>query len=426
MRIPWPKAVSLLIAGILAGSTLAQTETDHSFTTLPLTPGRKIMDVPRQYEDLLNIREHFAIDSDKIVKNHELAVLSMQVDSVLRSDSVTSVNVKGYASVDGPVSLNISLAKRRAQAMRYWLTKSTGVNPSLISIAYNGEDWAWFEALVKEDPDMPAKEEVIRILDSGKSVTVKQKELKALRGGQVWRYMAENTFPVMRVAEVSLGGFSKRVRIEEVPEVEIVEAPVVEEVTVEEVEAETVPEPVDLTEIWMHKLYIKTNAPAWLCLWINAAVEYDLAPHWSVALPIYYSGFNYFTSKVKFRTFTLVPELRWWPRKDNMGFFLNVHAGMNLFNYAKGGDWRYQTYKGHTPAIGGGIGLGYRWYFCKNKRWSMEAGVGAGIYKLDYSIFQNFHNGLIVGREKRTFYGIDQASLSFEYSFGVKEKEVKK
>lgn len=371
---------------------------------------------------LYSIRQQFAIDSDKIVTSPELQRISLEVDSVLSTDSVTSVDVTGYASIDGPISLNRRLAKGRADAMAFWLKKFTKVNPAMLSVSSNGEDWKLFESLVMKDQDMPVKSDVLQIIRSDKSIPQKQNALKALQNGKVWQYLAKNTFPEMRVAEVSLGGFHKIwVKIEQPP---VVEEEVVMETVEEVIPEEPATEPA--TEYYTHKLYVKSNAPAWLCLWINAAVEYDLAPHWSVALPIYYSGFNYFTWKVKFRTFSVVPEIRWWPKADNTGFFLNAHLGMNLFNYAKGGDWRYQTYKGRTPALGGGIGLGFRWYFCKNHRWSMEAAVGAGIYHLDYSIFQNIHNGLIVGREKRTFYGIDQAALSFAYSFGVKKKEVRK
>lgn len=381
-------------------------------TTIELQPASPI--------ELLTARQQFAIDSDKIVPTPELLRLSFEVDSVLKVDSVTYADIKGYASVDGPISLNEHLSKARAQAMATWLRRSTAINPSIIKISSNGEDWAWFERLVKEDNNLPLKGDVIKILDSDLTIGQKQNRLKTLGKGTVWRYLAKNTFPEMRIAELSIGGYHKVVKIEVVPEVE----EIVEEVVVEEPVVETPPMPEP--EYWTRKIYVKTNAPAWLCLWINAAFEIDLAPHWSFAVPIYYSGFNYFTSKVKFRTFSVVPEFRWWPRKDNMGFFLNAHLGLNQFNYAKGGEWRYQTYHGHSPALGGGIGLGYRWYFCKNHRWSMEAAVGAGVYHLDYSIFENIHNGLIVGRRIRTFFGIDQAALSFAYSFGVERKEVKK
>lgn len=369
---------------------------------------------------LFKMKEYFDMDSTNIIRTAELRRLSIEVDSVLANDSVTYVDIRGYASIDGPVELNRRLAKGRAKAVSYWLTQTTKVDPSYIRITSNGEDWRMFDSLVSIDPKMPMKEEVLRISTSNLSIMQKQYRLKALDGGEVWAYLAKHQLPAMRIAEVKIGGFRKIVVLEEAPveeEVEVVE--VVEEVPVE-------PEVVFEPEYWTRKMYIKTNAPAWLLLWINAAWEIDLAPHWSFNLPIYYSGFNYFKRTLKFRTFSVVPEVRWWPRADNMGFFLNGHLGMNLFNYAKGGDWRYQTYKGHTPALGGGIGLGYRWYFCKNHRWSMEAAVGAGVYRLDYSIFENKTNGQIVGRRKRTFFGVDQAALSFNYSFGVQRKEVKK
>lgn len=374
-------------------------------------------------ELLWEFSQHYDIDSEKIFSNPDLVKRAETVDSILRTDTVTVVDIRGYASIDGPVALNRELAKGRAKATANWLTKSTKIDPSLIRITSNGEDWKMFDSLVCIDPDMPMKAELLEIVRSGSNILQKQRAMKALGGGSVWQYLAKYTLPEMRMSTVAINGYKFEVKMDQ-PEprpVETVE--VVEEVVVEEpVPAETEP----LEEPWVHKLYVKTNAPAWLMLWVNAAVEYDLAPHWSVALPIYYSGWNYFTSKLKFRTFSVVPEVRYWLREDNMGFFVNGHLGLNLFNYAKGGEWRYQTYKGHTPALGGGVGLGYRWYFCKNHRWSMEAAVGCGVYRLDYSIFENIHNGLIVGRRQRTFFGIDQAALSFAYSFGVKQKGGKK
>lgn len=163
---------------------------------------------------------------------------------------------------------------------------------------------------------------------------------------------------------------------------------------------------------------VRTNLPAWLMLWMNVAAEYDFSKHWSVSLPVYYSGFNYFRSDVKFRTFSVVPEVRYWLTSKDKGMFINAHAGLAYFDYAKGGDYRYQDHNRKTPALGGGIGFGWRFPLGNDSRWSMEAGVGAGIYHLDYDVFLNRHNGLIVERKKRTFFGIDQAALSLVYNFG--------
>lgn len=375
-------------------------------------------------DTLYSFRQQFEMDSDRVVRNSELTKFSGVVDSILVADSITFVDVTGIASVDGPESLNERLARQRAEAMATWLKETTQVDPSILTIGWIGEDWTWFRQLVEMDAMVPARQKVLEIIDS-KTTTIPVKEagLRKLEGGKTWSYLASHIFPKMRVANVSLGGYHKFM-VEMMPDTVVDE---VEEIVILEEEAPVV-EVVEVVaeEPMVRNLYVKSNAPAWLMLWMNATVEYDFADHWSVAVPIYYSFFNYFTSKLKFRTFTVVPELRWWPRNDHTGFFMNVHFGLNQFNYAKGGDWRYQTYHGHSPALGGGIGIGFRWYFCRNHRWSMEAGVGAGIYHLDYSIFQNIPNGLIVGRRVRTFYGIDQASLSFAYSFGLKGKGVRK
>lgn len=170
------------------------------------------------------------------------------------------------------------------------------------------------------------------------------------------------------------------------------------------------------------RLYVKTNMPAWAMLWTNLAVEVDLSPHMSFNFPVYYSGFNYFTGHTKFRTLAFQPELRFWPKADNTGFFAGAHFGLGWYNVAFGGDHRYQDHDRNTPAMGGGISLGYRFLFCANKRWTMEASIGAGIYRLDYDVFQNHCDGLIIDRRKRTFYGIDQVNFSIGYQFDISGK----
>lgn len=86
------------------------------------------------------------------------------------------------------------------------------------------------------------------------------------------------------------------------------------------------------------------------------------------------------------------------------------------------GAYRYQDHDGRTPAIGGGVNAGFRCNISRNKRWRLECSIGFGIYALDYDMFVNKANGLLAGRKKRTFYGIDNAALSVCYMFDVKKK----
>lgn len=73
---------------------------------------------------------------------------------------------------------------------------------------------------------------------------------------------------------------------------------------------------------WQKHLYLKTNAVGWAFVIANIAVELDVAPHWSVALPINYSFWNYFTSKRKLRTLSVYPECRYWFDAGNRGWFV--------------------------------------------------------------------------------------------------------
>lgn len=174
------------------------------------------------------------------------------------------------------------------------------------------------------------------------------------------------------------------------------------------------------------RIIAKTNIPAWGMLWQNAAVEVDILPHFSFELPVYWSPYDYGKRTLKFRTFSAMPKFRYWPSADNDGFFVDIHGGFAYYNVALGGDKRYQDHDGDTPALGGGIGLGYRFRLPGAPRWKIELALGAGVYALDYDIFENTRNGLITDRRQRTFFGIDNFAVSLCYEFYVRPRSDRK
>ena len=173
------------------------------------------------------------------------------------------------------------------------------------------------------------------------------------------------------------------------------------------------------------KLYIKTNAVGLAMGIANLAAEIDLARHWSFTLPVYYSAWDYFKTTVKFRTFAVQPECRYWLSDDNDGFFAGAHFGMAYYNFAFDGDYRYQDHNRETPSLGGGVSVGYRLPVGKDNRWRVEFSLGAGVYSRHYDKFHNTpdtKDGLMVGSIRKTYWGIDQAAVSFSYSFDLKKK----
>lgn len=170
---------------------------------------------------------------------------------------------------------------------------------------------------------------------------------------------------------------------------------------------------------------IKTNLVGLGMGITNLAFEIDFAEHWSLNVPLYYSAWDYIGTQTKFRTFTMQPELRYWFNKYNEGFFAGLHFGLSYYNVAFGGDYRYQDHYMETPAIGGGLAFGYRMPISRNRRWKLEFSLGAGVYDLYYDRFYNtpdYKEGLLVDSISTTYWGIDQVSISFLYSFDLRKK----
>lgn len=178
-------------------------------------------------------------------------------------------------------------------------------------------------------------------------------------------------------------------------------------------------------EEWKPRVYLKTNLLGLAASFVNVGVEVDLVKHVSISLPVYYSAWDYFTSPVKFRALATQPEVRFWTSKENDGFFAGTHFGLAYYNVAFNGDYRYQDCNGDTPAIGGGLNIGYRFPVSKNNRWKMEFSLGAGRYTLHYDKFYNTDktgDGFKAETVKKTYWGIDQASISLAYTLGLNKK----
>lgn len=379
------------------------------------------------------VEKHYAISRTAPVEDGDMARLRFVVDSLVNATDLTEITVEGYSSPDGSQALNRRMALERAKGIRSYLTDRLGIAPELIVVSSHPEDWDGLRSAIAAADALPERDKILRTIDNTPDRDACERKLRHMSGGSVWRRLAREFLPPLRrtVVTFRFPAHSVEVIILEdepgddvvypLPDYDVIEPFDVDEkepdeLIAEDAETETESEP---PLNW----YIKTNVPAWAMLWTNIAVEFDLARHWSAQLPVYYSGFNYFTGHRKFRTLTIMPEVRWWPRADNQGFFAGAHFGMGYYNVAFGGEKRYQDHNQNTPALGGGISVGYRLPISRNGRWHLEFSIGGGIYRLDYDIYNNYINGLLVDRRKRTFYGIDNAAISVAYRFDLAKQK---
>lgn len=172
------------------------------------------------------------------------------------------------------------------------------------------------------------------------------------------------------------------------------------------------------------EFHFKINSAVLPLAVANAAVEIDIAPHWSLNIPVYYSGWDYFKSTIKFRTFTVQPGVRYWPCcSDGDGLFVEGHFTCAYYNLALDGKYRFQDRDGKHPSLGPGIAIGYRIPLgAKKGDWRMELSIGGGYFELDYDRFTNTSSsrkGSLAGSYKKSYFGIDQINISFIYTFRI-------
>lgn len=353
----------------------------------------------------------------------------------IRQDStinIVEVSFCGAASPEGSYQLNRKLAQGRLSSLERLVRQQVDIPDSIITRNDSYIPWDYLKSQL-ENSDLRNKAEILSILEeeprlvnyhyAGLHVDNRIVKLKQLDGGRTWQQMYKLFFAHMRNAYAVIVTYRKIPPVPEpiampVPAL-VIPAPVIEAVKI--IPASVIPE----AEEWTRRLHLKTNALGWGLAISNVAVEVDLAKHWSFTLPVYYSAWDYFKSTVKFRTFAIQPEFRYWLSERNDGFFAGAHFGLAYYNLATNGDYRYQDHLRRTPAPGGGVSVGYRLPISRNNRWRVEFSIGAGVYSLHYDKFHNTprtKDGLLVESVKKTYRGIDQAAVSFSYSFDLKKK----
>ncbi len=385
---------------------------------------------------------------DNKTRLHELVTLLQQ----LREDTtlnIVRVEFCGAASPEGSYEWNRHLAGGRLKALEKLVRSKVQIPDSIISYDDGYIPWSHLVSQISES-DISHKQEILSIIEgpaeivdyhSGRKIDSRILELQKLDGGRLWKQMLRRYFAPMRNACVAITTTRKEPIVTapaiwpaQIPELALDEldvplpVPPLADITLPIV-ADTLPMSVQPAKPWQPKLYVKTNALGLGLAIANAGVEVDMGRHWSFNLPVYYSAWDYFSPTVKFRTFALQPEVRYWFSERylcNDGWFAGAHIGFAYYNLATNSDFRRQDHKGTTPTLGGGLAVGYRMPISANKRWKMEFSVGAGVYPLKFDLFHNYPNGLLWSTKSMTYVGFDQATLSFSYTFNLKERGKRK
>lgn len=163
---------------------------------------------------------------------------------------------------------------------------------------------------------------------------------------------------------------------------------------------------------------VKSNAVGVGMLMLNASWEYQISDRFSVSVPLYFSGWDYFSHNHKYRCLITQPEVRYWFQQP-AGLFAGAHVGVGLYNFATpSGKYRYQDDGGHTPFFNIGASVGYRQPLMHSSRWLIEYSLGFGYVHSQYDRFFNERNGSLADTRVKNMFCIDQVNVSIVYRLG--------
>lgn len=391
----------------------------------------------------------FVVGKTEIHKNYKnnsttINLLSEHLNQILRDSTVSTVkiSVQSCTSPEGAFERNNYLAQGRVESIIKLIEGKFSDFQGNVEVKKSDSPHSKFAYYVsKSNLDDNAKKTALEILSKefvlipytkvgGDTLHIDARlaKLQSPEYSHIWKQLEKNIFSYLRCSYVDIDVYKKisdSLYIKEFPT----------QVTTQNIIHLTTPSDVEKANNLnmdkakkrfarkqvLEKFTFKTNGIGWLMLISNVAAEIHFSERWSLNLPFYYSGgVNYFVHDVKFRGIVFQPEMRYHFEKAK-GLFVGAHAGVGWYNFALNGDYRIQDAGGKRPAIGGGLGVGYRFHFPDLPRWGLEFSLGVGAYDAVYDKFYNEKNGPIAeSNVHTTFIGIDNASVSIIYSFGKK------
>ena len=324
------------------------------------------------------------------------------LDSVTRVPQVcidSVVLVSSSASPEGNVRANNLLSRRRAAAVEalFRLHCTTDVRFRVVTA---GEDWEGLSALLRTSA-IKGREEALEIMDStpewvvsnGRIVGSRKKAMMDLKGGNVWREMHQQLFPLLRQATLTVyyathqeaetpAGIQKEEP--KVPDT-LASAPPPALPVEEPVAAPVVPAAIP-TETRQPLCAIKTNLLADAATLVNIGIEIPVGQRVSIAGMFYFPWWRNRANDLTIQMLGGTVEGRYWlgdrSRQDLLtGFFAGVYGGAGYYDFQLGSMSNGDGVQGDFYVMGG-ISAGYAHSIGRHLR--LEYSVGVGYLRTDY------------------------------------------
>lgn len=356
----------------------------------------------------------------------ELERLSHTIDSVSNDTTVEirQIQIKGFASPEGPYDNNDRLARMRTSSLTRYIIEQTNVSPMLFHTAYEAEDWAGLRQFADTTAlHLAHRTELLQLIDSVMDPDARL-QLMASRYPADYSLLREHAFPLLRHTDYQIDYTLKNVTRQA--------GAVHSDTTYRLLPDTTLARPLQQMEMRRFRPYtpllaVKTNVLFDLLLAPNIEVEvpFGRQRQWSIMAeycnPWYRFGHNskgdanryhrndQHPTRHAYEVQTGGVELRYWPgracgmRPVLTGLFVGIYGAGGKYDVERNS----KGYQGEFTSAG--ISAGYSWVL--SRHWNLELSGSVGYvggpqrrYEAEFDdarlIFRNYDRLRYVGPTK--------------------------
>ncbi len=360
IRLTLQTIVTAIITMCLCTSLQAETFTDSVTVYFPL--------------------QNADVDADFMCNGDAMEAFSNRLKGYLteHDGKIESITIQGFASPEGPQSLNKRLCTERANSLRKFASSYILLPGNNITIQGKGIDTESLRNLINEDPFISDREDIRLIIDRINNDNTSEilSTLFSYLDGEPYRYLSSRIFPWMRNARI----ITTIVRPDDESE-QVVTVPEPEPVC--ELTEDKAPQQTR-TEISETKnpekpfyLAFKTNMLYDAALIPNIGIEFYVGKGASIGANWMYAWWSKNATHRYWRTYGGDIHMRLWlgkkaERKPLTGHHLGIYAQMLTYDIEFGG----KGYMGPRWSYGGGLEYGFSLPVAKRLNIDFSIGVG--------------------------------------------------
>jgi len=314
--------------------------------------------------DSINIRPDYHRNRE------ELAKIDHAIDSLLNDSTVTitHIDIKGWASPEGPYDHNVYLARERSLALRNYVVNKHRINPQLVSNSFEPEDWPGLREYV-EKSNLPHRKEILDIIDSDREPDPKLWLIRSTYK-EDFADIFVNSLPYLRHSDYTIDYEYRHTQ------------------KVGETEVDTLwhlPTASYSTPCLMES--IKPIEPAWalktnllfdaaMCFNFEVEVPFGNRKQWSVMAEDWFPWYVWHRNSRAYELWTMGLELRRWLGKCEdrpllTGSFIGAYAAGGKYDF----EWHSNGDQGEFLSFG--ATYGHSWVL--SRRWNFELSASVGV-----------------------------------------------